>query len=260
MPRAPRQGVLACVGDDHLAWTAQLDELLHEVTHEARTDDDDVVAERHVGQLDGVDGAGQRLTEREVERDAVGGQAIVGRSGDVLREAAARDPRRHRVTDPERRDLGTNVLDDTAHPRARTWRGKSMFERPSHMSTSDAQTPQFATRISTSWGPVSGTGSSSTAISRGARRTAARTVVPFGQPSVARVVRAVGRTSTAAPCGAAWMARRPSAPTVAPAPPSRSTSEPSATVKASPTATSTATPSDATFRTTSAVPPGPERR
>jgi hypothetical protein len=56
------------VGHDHLSRASQTDELLNQVAHESRPDQHDVVTEPDVGQLHGVDGAGEWLRKHGVER------------------------------------------------------------------------------------------------------------------------------------------------------------------------------------------------
>jgi hypothetical protein len=68
----PFQRVRAGIGDDQVARTTQGDQLLDKIAHEAGADDDDVVTELRIGHLDGVDGAGDRFRQGQIERDIAG--------------------------------------------------------------------------------------------------------------------------------------------------------------------------------------------
>jgi hypothetical protein len=64
-PQRRRAGQCVAAGVSHhdVAGPAQLHQLLHQVAHESRTDDDHVVTEPDVGQLDRVGRAGHRLQQ-----------------------------------------------------------------------------------------------------------------------------------------------------------------------------------------------------
>ena len=92
---ATRERVGPRVGHDDVARSLERHELLDEVAHEARADDQHVVAERGRRELDRVDRAGERLRQRELERH--------GRRLGSSAPRARRRSRRSRGPSPTRR-------------------------------------------------------------------------------------------------------------------------------------------------------------
>src|SRR3954454_24916378 len=93
------EDILPGVRDDDLSAAAECHELLHQVAHEARADDHDVIAQPHICELDRVCRAGNRLCEYLDQRHGCDPTTILGSHGDVLSEPVGGHPGSDRVSD-----------------------------------------------------------------------------------------------------------------------------------------------------------------